>query len=115
MESFVEEPWSSQRPMSAGSYLGDVSGGAVHCQTIKESIVKELLAHLPPIFAGSHIGELTGGAIHWPTIQNKRSLKEIPEECFAYSGRRVLVRRDPFLKWWGGTLSEGRPTSGRGA
>lgn len=73
-----------------------------------QDIVDEVRSGLPPVFAGAKIADLTGGAIHWPTIQNKRSRKEIPEECFAYSGRRVLVRRDAFLSWWAGTLSDGR-------
>ena len=76
---------------------------------IKHPIVEELRAAWPPVLAGSSIDELSGNAIHWPTIQNKRSLKLIPEECFVYSGRRVLVRRDNFLNWWAGTLSDVRP------
>lgn len=72
------------------------------------SVIEELRAALPPIFAGTSIDELTGGAIHWPTIQNKRSRREIPDECFVRSGPRVLVRRDPFLDWWGTTLADAR-------
>lgn len=68
-------------------------------------IIEELKAALPPVFLGSRIGDLTGGAVHWPTIQNKRSRKEIPATCFVYSGPRVLVVRDEFLKWWGATLT----------
>ena len=79
------------------------------------NIVDELRDALPPVFAGSSIGDLTGGAIHWPTIQNKRSRREIPDECFAYTGRRVLVRRDAFLTWWEGTISEGRPCNDKAA
>lgn len=77
-------------------------------------IIDELRAALPPIFAGTSVGELTGGAIHWATIQNKRSRREIPEECFIRSGPRVLVRRDPFLDWWGTTLAPARqPFTGK--
>jgi hypothetical protein len=61
------------------------------------TIIDELRAALPPLFLGGRIGELTGGAINWGTIQNKRSRREIPDECFVRSGVRVLVRRDPFL------------------
>jgi len=71
-------------------------------------VVEELRKALPPVFAGVSVGELTGGAIHWPTIQNRRSLRQIPDECFVRSGPRVLVIRDPFLDWWGTTLSEAR-------
>jgi len=71
-----------------------------------QDIVEELRGLLPPVFAGPKIGELTGGVIHWPTVQNKRARREIPDECFAYTGRRVIVRRDPFLAWWAGTLSD---------
>jgi hypothetical protein len=79
------------------------------------TIIDELRAVLPPVFAGSSFGELTGNAIHWPTIQNKRSRREIPETCFAYAGRRVLVKRDAFLNWWGSTLSETRPNANEAA
>jgi hypothetical protein len=71
-------------------------------------IVAELREALPRVFLGSKIGELTGHAIAWGTIQNKRSRREIPDECFARSGTRVLVIRDPFLDWWASTLSEAR-------
>ncbi len=66
--------------------------------------VEELRRTLPPVFAGSKLGTLTGGAICWATIQNRRSRKEIPAACFAYSGRRVLINRNRFLDWWLGTL-----------
>lgn len=78
-----------------------------------QDLIDELRLALPPIFLGSQIGDLTGDAIHWPTIQNKRSLREIPDECFVCSGRRVLVRRDLFLNWWAGTLSEARQPFGK--
>jgi hypothetical protein len=75
---------------------------------VMQDVIEDLRQVLPPLFAGSKIGELTGGAIHWPTIQNKRSRREIPDECFIRSGAngRVLVRRDPFLAWWGSTLKK---------
>jgi hypothetical protein len=71
-------------------------------------IVAELREALPRVFLGSKIGELTGHAIAWGTIQNKRSRREIPEQCFARSGTRVLVIRDPFLNWWATTLAPAR-------
>jgi len=77
-----------------------------------DCIVEELRAALPPVFLGSRIGDLTCGAVHWPTIQNRRSRKEIPTDCFVYAGRRVLVRRDPFLDWFATTLSATNPTTG---
>src|SRR6516165_5131846 len=71
-------------------------------------VIEELRQALPPIFLGTRVDELTGGAIHWPTIQNKRSKREIPDNCFVKSGPKVLVRRDLFLDWWATTLSEAR-------
>jgi hypothetical protein len=71
-------------------------------------IIDELRAALPPVWLGSRTDELTGGAINWGTTQNRRSRGEIPDECFARSGARVLVLRDPFLAWWATTLSPAR-------
>jgi hypothetical protein len=73
-----------------------------------QHVVEELRKALPPVFAGTSLGELTGNAIHWPTVQNRRALRQIPDDCFVRSGNRVLVLRDNFLNWWGGTLSEAR-------
>jgi hypothetical protein len=73
-----------------------------------QRVIDELRRALPPVFAGTSLDELTGGAIHWPTIQNRRSAREIPDECFVRSGPRVLVIRDPFLDWWSETLKEAR-------
>ena len=73
-----------------------------------QRVIDELRKTLPPVFAGTSLDELTGGAIHWPTIQNRRALRQIPDDCFVRSGTRVLVLRDPFLNWWGTTLSEAR-------
>jgi len=75
-----------------------------------EQVVAELQATLPPVFAGKSLDALTGDSIHWRTTQNARSRGEIPSECFAYSGRKVLVIRDPFLAWWRTKL---RPAVGR--
>jgi hypothetical protein len=73
-----------------------------------QRVIDELRQTLPPVFAGTSLDELTGGAIHWPTVQNRRALRQIPDDCFVRSGTRVLVLRDPFLNWWGTTLSEAR-------
>src|SRR4030088_571915 len=78
-----------------------------------QRVVEELRQTLPPVFAGKSIDGLTGGAIHWPTIQNRRALRQIPDECFCRSGPRVLVVRDPFLDWWSGTLRPARETNDR--
>ena len=75
-----------------------------------EQVVAELKASLPPVFAGKSLDELTGDSINWRTTQNARCRGEIPAECFAYAGRKVLVRRDLFLNWWSTTL---RPATGR--
>jgi hypothetical protein len=56
-------------------------------------VIEELRQALPPIFLGTRVDELTGGAIHWPTIQNKRSKREIPDDCFVKSGPKVLAAR----------------------
>jgi len=74
--------------------------------TAIEQTVEDLRKTLTPIFAGMALDNLTGDSILWSSIQNARSRREIPDECFLYSGRKVLVRRDPFLDWWKGTLSE---------
>lgn len=73
-----------------------------------EDTISALHSALPPVFAGLSLDALTGGAINWRTIQNARSNPDvaIPPECFIYSGRKVLVRRDPFLSWWRTTLRE---------
>jgi hypothetical protein len=82
-------------------------------------IISELRQALPPVFAGTSLDELTGSAIKWSTTQNRRSRGEIPPECFVKSGKRTLIRRDPFLAWWSSTLSEttaqpfGKPRSAR--
>ena len=73
-----------------------------------QRVIDELRQTLPPVFAGTSLDELTGGAIHWPTVQNRRALRQIPDDCFVRSGTRVLVLRDPFLAWWQTTLSEAR-------
>lgn len=69
-----------------------------------DHVVEKLRESLPPVFAGQALDELTGRAINWRTVQNLKSLKQIPSECFAYSGRKGLVLRDPFLEWWRTTL-----------
>ncbi|MEL7640748.1 MAG: hypothetical protein AAGU21_13985 [Solidesulfovibrio sp.] len=79
-----------------------------------ECIIEELRAAWPPVVAGQSLDELTAGAIHWPTIQNARSRREIPAECFAYAGRKVLIVRDPFLAWWKTTLRADDGQGGRG-
>jgi hypothetical protein len=73
-----------------------------------DTIIDDLRAALPPVWLGTRTDELTGGAICWGTTQNRRSRGEIPDECFARSGTRVLVIRDPFLDWWKTTLSSAR-------
>jgi hypothetical protein len=70
------------------------------------SFVEELRKTLPPVFAGTSVDELTGSAIRWRSVQNKKSLGEIPIECFARSGSKLLIIRDPFLNWWTTTLAE---------
>ncbi|NMC48705.1 MAG: hypothetical protein GYA47_04640 [Desulfovibrio sp.] len=68
--------------------------------------ILEFQQALPAVFRGTELDRLTGKAIRWRSIQNLRSKRVIPSECFIYSGSKVLVRRDLFLKWWRGTLRE---------
>ena len=68
------------------------------------ALLERLQEELPAIFRGSQLDHLTAGAICWGTIQNKRSRGEIPANCFLRSGPRVIIDRDPFLKWWVATL-----------
>jgi hypothetical protein len=79
-----------------------------------QEIIRQLRNALPPIFSGSAIDELTGGAVHWRTIQNKRSRREIPNECFIRTGtKNIIVVRDRFLDWWVSTLRPASQTSAR--
>ena len=71
-------------------------------------LLEELRQTLPPIWLGSRTDALTGHAICWATIQNRRALREAPEECFVRAGNRVLILRDKFLPWWISTLSDAR-------
>lgn len=75
-----------------------------------QDIVDQLRKELPATFAGPQMDKLTGGALCWRTIQNRRSRREIPEECFFRSGTSgpTLVRRDRFLDWWQSTLVDSR-------
>ena len=80
---------------------------------LTQRVVDELEKALPPVFAGTSVDELTGGAIIWRTIQNRRSAKEIPDDCFVRSGNRVLVLRSPFLAWFATTLRDARQPFGK--
>jgi hypothetical protein len=66
----------------------------------KHPITQAAQAEWPAVFALIFIDTLSGGAINHKTIRNKRSLSLIPSNCFAKSGRKVLVHRDTFLAWW---------------
>ena len=71
-----------------------------------DHVINQLKSDLPSVFALTKIDFLTGGAINHRTIHNKRSLQEIPEDCFLKQGsRKTLVIRDPFLDWWQTQLS----------
>ena len=70
--------------------------------------IEELRLKADAIFPVRNIKEHTGGRWHWGTVQNKKYRREIPKECFAYSGRLVMVLRDPFFSWWASTLSAKR-------
>ncbi len=77
-----------------------------------QHVIEQLRRDLPPVFLGSSLDKLTGNAIRWRTIQNRRSRREIPDECFFRSGTRILVLRDKFLHWWETTLSGAREALG---
>ncbi len=65
-----------------------------------ENVVLLFESLLPPVFRGKDLDALTGKILQWRTIQNARSRREIPDECFAkLSPRKVIVLREPFLKW----------------
>jgi hypothetical protein len=70
-------------------------------------VVEGFRKEWPPAFAGPKLNELSGNAIRWSTTQNRRSRRQIPDECFVRGGARlVIVLRDPFLDWWATTLPE---------
>jgi hypothetical protein len=77
-----------------------------------DDIVELYRQEWPAVFAGTSLDGLSGKAIIWGTIQNKRSRREIPDECFCRSGTRVLIIRDPFLSWWQTTLHQARQQPG---
>jgi hypothetical protein len=70
---------------------------------------EELRLNAPSMFPGEDIERYTGGRWIWPTVQNKRYRREIPADAFIYSGRRVLIHRDAFFRWWLATLSASKP------
>jgi hypothetical protein len=75
---------------------------------MQQQIIDQLREDLPSVFSGTSLDKLTGNAVRWRTVQNRRSRREIPDECFVRSGTRVLVLRDKFLDWWATTLSKAR-------
>jgi hypothetical protein len=89
-----------------------VSAGSGWSASVQH-VIEQLRQELPPVFAGPSLDKLTGDAIRWRTIQNRRSQREIPDECFFRSGTRVLVLRDKFLNWWETTLSRSREAPGQ--
>src|SRR5215470_105405 len=74
-----------------------------------EKIIEQWRDRLPPTFLGKEIDTRTEGQFRWETIQNRKFLGQIPRDCFIYSGRQVLIVRDPFLSWWQSTLSTKAP------
>ena len=62
-------------------------------------------AKLPEFFLATQVDTLTDGLIRWRTIQNLRSKARrgdlaIPEGIFAnVSPRKIMIHRDPFLRW----------------
>jgi hypothetical protein len=74
-----------------------------------QDIIEQLRAALPPIFLGPSVDERTGEAVVWSTMQNLHSRGLIPDEVFTYSGRKKLILREPFLQWFGSTLTNEPP------
>lgn len=64
-------------------------------------IITQARTQWPFIFPLSELDKLSGGAHRRRTIHNLRSKGTIPQECFARQGsRKIIVLRDPFLRWW---------------
>lgn len=70
--------------------------------------IEQLREQAPAAFPGKDIKTYLPAAPQWSTIQNKRSRREIPDECFVRSGLHVLIKRDAFLDWWKTTLTDVR-------
>jgi hypothetical protein len=71
--------------------------------------LEELRLEAPALFPGEDITRYSGGRWIWPTLQNKRSRREVPEDIFVYSGRRILIHRDRFFAWWTTNIRRSRP------
>ena len=71
-------------------------------------LIEKLKQELPIIFAGTMLDEFTGHGYKWRTLQNEKALGLVPDDVFLRSGnRKLLVVRDPFLKYWATKLKKG--------
>ena len=70
--------------------------------------IMKLRSEMPALFAVTELDRLTGGGFRRRTLLNLKSLGRVPSDVFVRSGpRKLLVARDPFLRWWTERLREG--------
>jgi hypothetical protein len=63
--------------------------------------LKQFQKDWPACFAGTELDKLTGHGYCWRTLQNQKSSGEAPEDVFLRSGgRKLLIVRDAFLRYW---------------
>ena len=62
-------------------------------------IIEDLRQKLEPAFPISHCDRFAV-LPNSKTIRNMRCQKKIPSECFIKEGSRVLMVKEPFLKWF---------------
>lgn len=66
----------------------------------RNEIVATACREWPATFALTEVDRISGYALRCRTLRNKRSLGQIPKNCFFRDGRKLLVHRDRFLAWW---------------
>lgn len=61
---------------------------------------------LPEVFLATELDKLTHNIIVWRSIKNIRTPQYSgnksapPSTCFSRVGNRIVINREPFLKWW---------------
>jgi len=75
--------------------------------SISVEALDSLRQHLPPVFSRRQAAALTGGLVAPGTLANADSRGEGPAGMF-YVNRRACYRREPFLDWLAGRMSEKR-------
>jgi hypothetical protein len=74
-----------------------------------EAMIADWRKLWPPTFLGTELDERSAGCLKWSTTQNRRSRKEIPDDCFVRDPHKIFVRTDPFLDWYEAWLKAPRP------